>query len=143
MEATHAPHYLVLARRGLKYVTLLTVIPPTLSSTLRNPTGATLLSDRLSSSSAASSSSIKTLCSTLGEVKRLVKGAGIVFAMEDKRPLFEADRCLRGALPRVAMLYIDGCVPLSAVNCGGRIFVFALACNWGVQKQGRVRIMRD
>lgn len=113
-------------------MTPLTVIPPTLSSTLRNPTGAILLSDRLSSSSAASSSSSKTLCSTLGEVKRLVKGAGIVFTMEDKRLLFEAERCLRGALPRAAMLYINGCVSLSAVNCGGRMFVFALAYNWGI-----------
>lgn len=108
-------------------MTPLTVIPPTLSSTLRNPTGAILLSDRLSSSSSS-----KTLCSTLGEVKRLVKGAGIVFTMEDKRLLFEAERCLRGALPRVAMLYINGCVSLSAVNCGGRMFVFALAYNWGI-----------
>lgn len=101
----------------------LTVIPPILSSTLRNPTGASLLSDWLPSSSGTSSSSSKTLCSTLGEVNKLVRGAGIVFTMEDKRLLFEAERCLRGGLANVAMLNIDGCVCSRAVNCGGRISV--------------------
>lgn len=104
-------------------MTPLTVIPPTLSSTLRNPTGASLLSDWLPSSRGTSSSSRKTLCSTLGEVNKLVRGAGIVFTIEDKRLLFEAERCLCGGLPNVAMSNTDGCVSSSAINCGGSISV--------------------